>query len=112
MSGALHAFELSSAADILNSIHIPTTTNMDEIERRIEADPEPAIFRWYIRFQFWKPGPFIIVAWIPVLFIFWNIQQKYRVTARELKRLTSIARSPIFAHFNETVTSLTVSIST
>ena len=56
--------------------------------------------------------PFIIVAWIPVLFIFWNIQQKYRVTARELKRLTSIARSPIFAHFNETVTSLTVSIST
>ena len=52
------------------------------------------------------------MAWIPVLFIFWNIQQKYRVTARELKRLTSIARSPIFAHFNETVTSLTVSIST
>jgi ATP-binding cassette subfamily C (CFTR/MRP) protein 1 len=31
----------------------------------------------------------------------------YRKTARELKRLSSIARSPIFAHFNETITSLT-----
>ena len=51
--------------------------------------------------------PFIWVAAVPVFFIFWNIQQMYRESARELKRLTSIARSPIFAHFNETVTSLT-----
>ena len=51
--------------------------------------------------------PLIWVAAVPVFYIFWQIQEMYRKTARELKRLSSIARSPIFAHFNETITSLT-----
>jgi ABC-type multidrug transport system fused ATPase/permease subunit len=51
--------------------------------------------------------PFIWAAVVPVFYVFWNIQNMYRKTARELKRLSSIARSPIFAHFNETITSLT-----
>eukprot|EP01083_Nonionella_stella_P265644 899615_1 len=36
---------------------------MDEIERRIESDPEPAIFRFYINFQFSKFGPYIVIVW-------------------------------------------------
>lgn len=51
--------------------------------------------------------PFIWVAAVPVFIVFWNIQQMYRKTARELKRLSSIQRSPIFAHFNETIQTLT-----
>ena len=51
--------------------------------------------------------PAILVAALPVSYIFWKIQNQYRESARELKRLSSIARSPIFAHFNETIASLT-----
>eukprot|EP01083_Nonionella_stella_P175498 611326_1 len=54
------AFQISSVDEILNEHKIFT---MDEIERRIESDPEPRIFQWYIAFQLWKPGPFIILAW-------------------------------------------------
>ena len=54
---ACHTFETVS------SEHNQPPSTMDEIERRIEADPEPAIFRWYISFQFWKPGTFLIVGW-------------------------------------------------
>jgi hypothetical protein len=92
--------------------------------------------------------PAVLVAALPVSFVFWKVQNKYRQSARELKRLSvravpgrlsalsvfllksilygalygragrltaqnggfrrgqSIARSPIFAHFNETIASL------
>ena len=51
--------------------------------------------------------PAVFVVALPVAYLFWGVQEKYRYSARELKRLSSIARSPIFAHFNETLSSLT-----
>jgi ABC-type multidrug transport system fused ATPase/permease subunit len=51
--------------------------------------------------------PLIWIFVVPVSYIFWQIQQQYRYSARELKRLGSISRSPIFAHFNETLQQLT-----
>jgi ABC-type multidrug transport system fused ATPase/permease subunit len=44
--------------------------------------------------------PFFILRIGPMLLIYWRIQSRYRKTARELKRLSSNARSPIFQHFN------------
>ena len=50
----------------------------------------------------------IFILWIaPMLLLYWNVQSRYRKTARELKRLSSNARSPIFQHFNETINGLT-----
>jgi len=47
--------------------------------------------------------PFLIM--VPPLFLFYaGMQQKYRNATRELKRLTSISKSPIFSHFSETIT--------
>ncbi len=52
--------------------------------------------------------PLVIVFLIPVLFIYYRIQNDYRRVARESKRLDSLARSPRFAHFKETLQGLHV----
>ena len=47
--------------------------------------------------------PWILVIMIPLLLVVNNLQQYYRYTARQLRRLASISLSPIFAHFSETI---------
>lgn len=44
----------------------------------------------------------------PVFLIYYSLQNKYRRVAREVKRLDSLARSPRYAHFKETLQGLTV----
>ena len=45
---------------------------------------------------------------IPIFAIYFRITNYYRNVARELKRLDSISRSPIFSHFTETLGGLSV----
>lgn len=46
--------------------------------------------------------PFIAVA-APLAFLYLYIQRYYLRTSRELKRLDSVSRSPVYAHFQETL---------
>ena len=48
--------------------------------------------------------PFIIFLFIPASIIFVGIQKMYVNTSRQLKRLESVSRSPIYSHFGETIT--------
>jgi len=50
--------------------------------------------------------PWFFIPLIPILAIYWYVQRDYRNSSRELKRLDSISRSPLFAHFSETLTGL------
>ena len=50
--------------------------------------------------------PFFLVALAPIMVVYYAVQKKYRETSRELKRLESISRSPLFSHFSETLTGL------
>lgn len=52
--------------------------------------------------------PLILVVIVPVGFIYWHLQMNYRTSAREAKRMDSIARSPRYAHFKETLGGLPV----
>lgn len=52
--------------------------------------------------------PVIILFMIPIFFIYYNLQNSYRRVAREIKRLDSLARSPRYAHFKETLQGLSV----
>ncbi len=52
--------------------------------------------------------PLMILVIIPVMFIYYQVQNNYRIPAREVKRLDSIARSPRYAHFKETLQGLNV----
>lgn len=52
--------------------------------------------------------PFMIVVIAPVLFAYYIIQKNYRSPAREAKRFDSVARSPRYSHFKETLQGLVV----
>jgi ABC-type multidrug transport system fused ATPase/permease subunit len=52
--------------------------------------------------------PGIILIVIPVMWWFSGFQKDYRASAREAQRISSIARSPRFAHFKETLGGLSV----
>ncbi|CAG2111335.1 unnamed protein product, partial [Medioppia subpectinata] len=47
--------------------------------------------------------PIFLAVFFPVMIIYYFVQKFYVVTSRQLKRLESITRSPIYSHFGETV---------
>ncbi|KAI8837003.1 P-loop containing nucleoside triphosphate hydrolase protein [Chytriomyces cf. hyalinus JEL632] len=48
--------------------------------------------------------PVFAAAVVPAMIVYWFVQDIYRRTARELKRLSSTARSPLYNNFGETLT--------
>ncbi|KAI9024263.1 P-loop containing nucleoside triphosphate hydrolase protein [Hyaloraphidium curvatum] len=50
--------------------------------------------------------PIFIAVMVPLLVAYFFAQDFYRATAREVKRLESISRSPLFANFGETLAGL------
>lgn len=52
--------------------------------------------------------PVVVVVLLPVLYLYYRLQAKYRASAREVKRLDSVARSPRFAFFKEILQGLVV----
>jgi ABC-type multidrug transport system fused ATPase/permease subunit len=52
--------------------------------------------------------PWMLVIVGPVMLLYYFLQRDYRRPAREVKRFDSVARSPRYAHFKETLQGLTV----
>jgi ABC-type multidrug transport system fused ATPase/permease subunit len=50
--------------------------------------------------------PWFLVAGLPLAFLYRSVQQHYVANSRELQRLNSISRSPIYAMFSETLAGL------
>merc|ERR1719331_329377 len=53
-----------------------------------------------------SPTPYVIVGWLPIVALYVLIQRYFVPTSRETQRLESISRSPIYAHFGESVTGI------
>ncbi|MCO5605568.1 hypothetical protein L7F22_059751 [Adiantum nelumboides] len=51
--------------------------------------------------------PWFLLALPPLVFVFFFLQRQYVVISRELKRLEGISRSPIYAHFTQTLQGIT-----
>ncbi|GFR41153.1 hypothetical protein Agub_g1817 [Astrephomene gubernaculifera] len=51
--------------------------------------------------------PLALVCFLPLFFVYYRVQQLYVASSRELKRLDSLAFSPIFQHFGESLAGLT-----
>ncbi|KAI7899459.1 multi drug resistance-associated protein MRP [Cokeromyces recurvatus] len=47
--------------------------------------------------------PFFLILVIPLAFVYMGVQKYYLATSRELKRLDSVGKSPIYSHFQETI---------
>ena len=48
-------------------------------------------------------SPYLLLIFVPLSAGWWVLQKYYRASARELQRLSSISRSPIYSAFNESL---------
>ena len=47
--------------------------------------------------------PWFLALAAPLAVVYHRLQRHYRAASRDLRRLDSVTRSPIFAHFGETL---------
>jgi ATP-binding cassette, subfamily C (CFTR/MRP), member 1 len=47
--------------------------------------------------------PWFLTTLVPIILIYYIVQKLYIETSRQVRRLESLTRSPIFAHFAETI---------
>ncbi|KAI9272857.1 multi drug resistance-associated protein MRP [Phascolomyces articulosus] len=112
----LHAHMLESV--VRSPMSFFDTTPLGRILNRFSKDQHtvdevlPRSFQGYFRVLFAVIAtilviavstPFFLILVIPLGFIYMYIQRYYLATSRELKRLDSVGKSPIYSHFQETI---------
>ena len=100
-------FDLTPLGQILNRFSSDLSTVDDSL---------PFILNIFLANLFGVVGPLIVtvyaVPWVclillPLTFIYFNIQARYRPASRDLKRIGSVAMSPLYTHYSETLAGVT-----
>ncbi|XP_043545107.1 ATP-binding cassette sub-family C member 9-like isoform X1 [Chiloscyllium plagiosum] len=103
----LRFFETTPVGRILNRFSSDFKTIDDQIPSNLER------LMWHIALCLSAivinsvVAPFFLLPVIPLLVLYYFLQMYFRASSRELQRLDSITKSPVFAHFSETLGGLT-----
>jgi ABC-type multidrug transport system fused ATPase/permease subunit len=99
-------FDVNPVGRILNRFSF----DVDAVERHMAESFEQMAFAFasaaITMVLIIQLSPWTIVVLVPSIWAFLRLQDAYRKSARETKRLNSISRSPRFAHFKETLEGL------
>ncbi|XP_069836109.1 ATP-binding cassette sub-family C member 2 [Dendropsophus ebraccatus] len=126
-AGTVRASRLLHAQLLKNILHVPMqffdTTPAGRIVNRFAKDiftvdeTIPMSFRSWIScilgvigtlFVICLATPIFAAVIVPLAIIYYFVQRFYVTTSRQLRRLDSVSRSPIYSHFGETVSGLSV----
>lgn len=126
-AGAIHASRLLHSNLLHNILKAPMvffdTTPTGRIVNRFAKDiftvdeAIPMSFRSWLAcflgvigtlFVICLATPFFTVVIVPLAIFYFFVQRFYVATSRQLRRLDSVTRSPIYSHFGETVSGLSV----
>ncbi|KAG4074217.1 hypothetical protein HA402_015520 [Bradysia odoriphaga] len=95
------------------------TTPLGRIVNRFSRDVDvvdnilPQIIRFWIIMMFNTLAVFIVISIqtpifmavaVPIFILYYLMQAFYVATSRQLKRIESVTRSPVYSHFGETIT--------
>ncbi|XP_072323665.1 ATP-binding cassette sub-family C member 9-like isoform X3 [Scyliorhinus torazame] len=103
----LRFFETTPVGRILNRFSSDFKTIDDQIPTNLEH------LMWHIMMCLSAiviniiVTPFFLLPVIPLLVLYYFLQMYFRASSRELQRLDSITKSPVFSHFSETLGGLT-----
>ncbi|XP_078081989.1 ATP-binding cassette sub-family C member 3 isoform X2 [Mustelus asterias] len=125
--GGLGAARQLHAQLLDNKLHTPQaffdTTPIGRLINRFGKDVNmideviPLTFQMFLMTFFVSISTIIVVTastpWftlliVPLAFVYFLVQRFYVATSRQLKRLESVSRSPIYSHFSETITGCSV----
>ncbi|XP_060582748.1 ATP-binding cassette sub-family C member 9-like [Ruditapes philippinarum] len=99
-------FDTNPSGRIINRF----SSDVGQIDQKI-----PATYESLLRCAFASLGaiivncigtPYFLLAALPVCILYYLMQKFYTATARELQRLDSVTKSPIFSHLSETLNGL------
>ncbi|KAJ3114501.1 hypothetical protein HDU96_002015 [Phlyctochytrium bullatum] len=104
----LRFFEVTPVGRIMNRM----TKDMAAVDRSIGSSVGNTTYSilliLFIILAIARQIPILLVLLLPIGYIYFLIGQLFIRTCRSLKRLDSVARSPIYSHFSETLMGLTV----
>ncbi|KAI9332974.1 P-loop containing nucleoside triphosphate hydrolase protein [Obelidium mucronatum] len=80
----------------VDSVDNSISTNFRQLAQQLSVTVSTFIVMCYAL-------PIFTIPVVPALGAYWYIQNVYRKTARELKRLDSTTKSPLYANFGETI---------
>ncbi|XP_056384892.1 ATP-binding cassette sub-family C member 2 [Hyla sarda] len=126
-AGTVRASRLLHSQLLQNTLHVPMqffdTTPTGRIVNRFAKDiftvdeTIPMSFRSWIAcilgvigtlFVICLATPIFAAIIVPLAIVYYFVQRFYVTTSRQLRRLDSVTRSPIYSHFGETVSGLSV----
>ncbi|KAJ7984781.1 hypothetical protein DPEC_G00358340 [Dallia pectoralis] len=112
LQGVLRAplgfFDTTPTGRVLNRF----SKDMDTIDSQIQLDIDKLMITfWFtlsllILISVLTPPCLLVI--VPLMAFYWWVQRFYVATSRQLKRLESVTRSPIYSHFSETITGASV----